>query len=267
MTIDIGLSANHLVTPSGPAGFLFNFQDVTKVRKLERDARMQHRLAAVGEMAAGIAHEIRNPLASISGSAQVLRGSATPGSSERRLMEIVVSESQRLSSILEDFLKYVKPRERLVEEVDAAAALKDVAMLLSHSDERLPGHEIVVDIVPESVVLPADAGQIRQIFWNLARNALAAMPDGGRLAISARLEGESWVVAVSDEGRGMTDEERDRLFTPFAHSVRGGTGLGLAIVYRIVEEHGGSIRVDTSRGTGTTISIALPVRAARREVA
>jgi two-component system sensor histidine kinase PilS (NtrC family) len=266
-----GVSVTALRDDSGrTTGRIFIFQNLTDLKRLEGEVRLKEKMAAVGELAAGIAHEIRNPLASISGSAQVLRGSSSPGSSERRLMEIVVQESQRLSSILEDFLKYVKPRERVVEPVDAAASRRDVALLLENSDERLPGHEIKVDLDPPSVVLPADAGQLRQIFWNLARNALAAMPDGGRLTILGRLDGSSWVASLRDEGRGMSAEERDRLFTPFAHSFRGGSGLGLAIVYRIVEEHGGTIRVDTTEGHGTTISISLPVELAgiaQREVA
>ena len=173
-------------------------------------------------------------------------------------MDIVVHESQRLSSILEDFLRYVRPRERAEEPVDAPAALRDVLTLLAHSDEMSPRHHVTLDLVPESAIVSADPGQLRQIFWNLARNAIAAMPGGGILSVSSRLEGGRWKVAISDEGRGMTAEERDRLFTPFAHSFPGGTGLGLAIVYRIVEEHGGTIRVDTEPNRGTTITIALP---------
>ncbi|HEV8267131.1 MAG TPA: ATP-binding protein, partial [Thermoanaerobaculia bacterium] len=205
-----------------------------------------------------IAHEIRNPLASISGSVQVLRSTSIPDSSEGRLMDIVVKESHRLSSILEDFLKYVRPRERAVEPVDASATLRDAVTLLQHSDELGPAHRVEAKVEPESVVVPADPGQLRQIFWNLARNAIAAMPAGGTLRISSRLSGDSWTFSVADEGRGMTADERDRLFTPFAHSFPGGTGLGLAIVYRIVEEHGGTITVDTAPGRGTTFTITLP---------
>jgi two-component system sensor histidine kinase PilS (NtrC family) len=240
-------------------GRIFIFQNLTDLKKLESEVRLKEKMAAVGELAAGIAHEIRNPLASISGSVQVLRSSAIPGSSERRLMEIVVNESQRLSSILEDFLRYVRPRERAVEPVDGPAALRDVLTLLQHSEERSSEHHFVMTLDPESQIISADPGQLRQIFWNLARNALAAMPSGGTLTISARNTGSAWSVSMRDEGRGMTAEERDRLFTPFAHTFPGGTGLGLAIVFRIVEEHGGNIRVDTAPQGGTTISISFPL--------
>ena len=255
-----GISATALRDGSGyTIGRILIFQNLTELKRLEGEVRLKDKLAAVGELAAGIAHEIRNPLASISGSVQVLKNSSSPGSPEQRLMEIVVAESQRLSSILEDFLRYVRPKERAFEPVDAPAALDDVLTLLAHGDEVSPNHRLVKELDPPSVVVQADPGQLRQIFWNVSRNALAAMPGGGALRVSARLQGASWNVSFTDEGHGMTAGERDRLFTPFAHSFPGGTGLGLAIVYRIVEEHGGTIRVDTSPGQGTTVSISLPL--------
>ncbi len=255
-----GISATALKDGSGyTIGRILIFQNLTELKRLEGEVRLKDKLAAVGELAAGIAHEIRNPLASISGSVQVLKNSWSPGSPEQKLMEIVVAESQRLSSILEDFLRYVRPKERAAEPVDAPAALDDVLTLLVHGDEVSSAHRVVKDFDPPSVVVQADPGQLRQIFWNVSRNALAAMPGGGTLIVAARLQGACWSVSFTDEGRGMTAGERGRLFTPFAHSFPGGTGLGLAIVYRIVEEHGGTIRVDTSPGHGTTVAISLPL--------
>ena len=239
-------------------GRILIFQNLTELKKLEGEVRLKEKLAAVGELAAAIAHEIRNPLASISGSVQVLSASAPPGSSERRLMEIAVQESHRLSAILEDFLKYVRPREQAIETVDAAAALRDVVTLLTHSDELSTRHRVTLRLEPESLLLRADPGQLRQVFWNLLRNAVAAMPAGGALVVEARASEDAWSVTVADEGRGMSREEQDRLFTPFAHAVPGGTGLGLAIVYRIVEEHGGRIGVKSAPGEGTEITLSLP---------
>ncbi|HSB36326.1 MAG TPA: ATP-binding protein [Thermoanaerobaculia bacterium] len=262
-----GISGSALRDADGRAtGRVLIFQNVTRIKKLEGEVRLKEKLAAVGELAAGIAHEIRNPLASISGSVQVLKDTVPPDSEEQRLMDIVLSESQRLARILEDFLRYVRPRERSVEPVDAPAALRDVLTLLSHSDEVSPQHQVVLDLEPESAVLPADPGQLRQIFWNVARNAFEAMPAGGRLTVTARLSTDTWTAAFADDGRGMSPEERDRLFTPFAHSFPGGTGLGLAIVYRIVEEHGGRIAVDTELNRGTTVTISLPAPSADRPV-
>ncbi len=254
-----GVSSSALRDGSGyTVGRILIFQNVTHVKRLEGEVRLKDKLAAVGELAAGIAHEIRNPLASISGSVQALQGSVPADSPEHRLMAIVVAESHRLSTILEDFLRYVRPKERALEPVDAPAALRDVLTLLQHSDEVSPRHAIDVKTAPDSFVLSADPGQLRQIFWNVARNALAAMPGGGVLTVIATLEGTFWKVSFADEGHGMTEEERDRLFTPFAHSFPGGTGLGLAIVHRIVEEHGGTIEVETAPGRGTTVAISLP---------
>jgi two-component system sensor histidine kinase PilS (NtrC family) len=261
-----GISSSALRDASGStAGRILIFQNVTHVKRLEGEVRLKDKLAAVGELAAGIAHEIRNPLASISGSVQALQGFVPPDSPEHRLMKIVVAESHRLSTILEDFLRYVRPKERAVELVDAPAALRDVLTLLQHSDEVSERHAIDLRVAPDTFVLPADPGQLRQVFWNVARNALAAMPGGGTLVVTATLEGAFWKVSFADEGHGMTAEERDRLFTPFAHSFPGGTGLGLAIVHRIVEEHGGSVGVDTAPGRGTTVSISLPRDAASRD--
>jgi two-component system sensor histidine kinase PilS (NtrC family) len=258
-----GISGSALRDGQGDVtGRILIFQNVTRIKELEGEVRLKEKLAAVGELAAGIAHEIRNPLASISGSVQVLKETVPPDSEERRLMGIVVAESQRLASILEDFLRYVRPRARSVEVVDAPAALRDVLTLLSHSDEVSPEHDVILDLAPGSVVLPADPGQLRQVFWNVARNAMAAMPGGGRLTVTSRWSGGNWTVGFADEGRGMTQEEQDRLFTPFAHSFPGGTGLGLAIVYRIVEEHGGRIQVDTELNRGTIVTISLPAPAA-----
>ena len=245
-------------------GRIMIFQNLTELKKLEGEVRLKEKLAAVGELAAAIAHEIRNPLASISGSVQVLSATAPPGSSERRLMEIVVQESHRLSSILEDFLKYVRPREQAIETVDAGAALRDVVTLLTHSDELSPRHDVTLDLEPESVLLRADPGQLRQVFWNLLRNAVAATPGGGKLALEARVSDATWSVTVSDDGRGISREEQDRLFTPFAHATPGGTGLGLAIVYRIVVEHGGKIRVKSAPGEGTAITLSLPLAGSAR---
>lgn len=254
-----GVSATSLRGPAGEvSGRLMIFQNLTALKRLEGEVRLKEKMAAVGELAAAITHEIRNPLASISGSAQALGGSFPPGSPDRRLLDIVVEESHRLSRILEDFLKYTRPAQRAAERIDVAAALRDIVTLLSHSDELGDGHVLEADIEPPSVQFDVDPGQLRQVFWNLLRNAIAAMPGGGRLRVRARVEGSSWTVSFSDSGRGMAEAEKDRLFAPFGHSARGGTGLGLAIVYRIVQEHGGTIGVESAPGSGTTITVRLP---------
>jgi two-component system sensor histidine kinase PilS (NtrC family) len=255
----VGYSVRALKDPSsGEDGSLIVFQDLTEVKKLERQARFNEQLAAVGELAAGIAHEIRNPLASISGSVQVLSNELTVGSAERRLMEIIVSESNRLSKILEEFLRFVRPQERQVAVFDVAASLREVLELFRLSDEVSDAHTITLDVDPPVSLLAADRDQIRQIIYNVAKNAVRAMPDGGTLTVEGREDRAWYSIRFRDTGRGMSEEEIARVFTPFSTAFDGGTGLGMAIVRRIVEDHGGAIDVESKPGEGTTVTILLP---------
>ena len=247
----------------GTAGFLALFQDLTDVKKLEEEARSREKLAAVGQLAAGIAHEIRNPLASISGSAQMLGNDMRTGSSERRLVEIIVAESRRLSKILEEFLHYARPRPRKNLVFDVGATLSEAMDLFSHSDE-VGDHHLLNLQVESAISVFGDPDQVRQIFWNVARNAIAAMPDGGILDVTGRVEDSWYAIRFHDTGRGMTSDRRDVLFQPFATAFDGGTGLGMAIVRRLVDEHGGRIAVDSRPGFGTAIDIYLPRRTAER---
>src|SRR5436190_5530369 len=260
--IEVGLSATHLETPGGRAGFLFTFQNVTTIKKLERDAAIQQRLAAVGEMAAGIAHEIRNPLASMSGSIQILRQELPLTSEQEQLMDIVLRESERLNTTIRSFLAYARPQRFQIARFDVRRALNDTALLLRNSAEVRDGHEILVDVPPTELWYEADEGQIKQIVWNLATNGLRAMPDGGRLHLVGALESASDGVTliVRDEGIGIAPDELDALFQPFHGSFAKGSGLGLAIVHRIVSDYHGEIQVSSHPGAGTTVSVRLPAR-------
>lgn len=254
----LGYSLRVLEGAEGDEGTLILFQDLTEVKKLEGRARFNEQLAAVGELAAGIAHEIRNPLASISGSVQVLSNELSVGSTERRLMEIIVSESNRLSGILEEFLRFVRPQERRVASFDVATTISEVMEIFRLSDEVSDAHTIELDVFPGSSTLSGDRDQIRQIIYNMAKNAVRAMDAGGKLTISGREEGGWYVIRFSDTGRGMSSDEIARIFTPFSTAFDGGTGLGMAIVRRIVEDHGGVIDVESRPGEGTTVTIQLP---------
>jgi two-component system sensor histidine kinase PilS (NtrC family) len=256
----IGYSIRKL---KGTAGFLVLFQDLSDVKSLEAEARSREKLAAVGQLAAGIAHEIRNPLASISGSAQMLGNEMRTGSSERRLVEIIVAESRRLSKILEDFLHYARPGAPQCVVFDVGASLSEAMNLFSHSDE-VRDHHLLNLQVESAASIYGDPGQVRQIFWNVARNAIAAMPDGGILDVTGRVENDWYAIRFHDTGRGMSPERQEMLFQPFATAFDGGTGLGMAIVRRLVEEHGGRIRVESRPGFGTAIEIFLPRRTAER---
>jgi two-component system, NtrC family, sensor histidine kinase PilS len=260
--LEIGLTATHLETPRGRAGLLFTFQDVTAIKKLERDAAIQQRLAAVGEMAAGIAHEIRNPLASMSGSIQILRQELPLSSEQEQLMDIVLRESERLNTTIRSFLAYARPQKFQIARFDVRRALNDTALLLRNSAELREGHEILADVPATELWYDADEGQIKQIVWNLATNGLRAMPQGGRLHLTAALETgcDDVVLTVRDQGVGIAAEELDSLFQPFHGSFAKGSGLGLAIVHRIVSDYNGEIRVSSHPGAGTTVSVRLPAR-------
>ena len=260
--IEIGFSAAPLQTPGGRAGFLFTFQDVTNIKKLERDAAIQQRLAAVGEMAAGIAHEIRNPLASMSGSIQILRQELPLSSEQEQLMDIVLRESERLNTTIRSFLAYARPQRFAIARFDIRRALNDTALLLRNSAEVLDGHDIDVDVPATELWYEADEGQIKQIIWNLATNGLRAMPHGGRLELVGAVDpaSDAVVLSVQDEGVGISPEALDGLFQPFHGTFAKGSGLGLAIVHRIVTDYNGEIRVSSQPGQGTTITVSLPAR-------
>jgi two-component system, NtrC family, sensor histidine kinase PilS len=266
-TIDIGLTASHLAFPDGRSGLLFTFQDVTDLRRLERNARLQQRLAAVGEMAAGIAHEIRNPLAAMSGSIQVLRQELPLTDEQGQLMDIVLRESERLNDTIRSFLAYARPQRFSVGRLDLRKTLEDTAVLLRNSSDVLAGHVVEVDVPPSPVWYEADENQVRQIIWNLAANGLRAMAEGGRLRLalasdSSAGSGAEIVLTVADEGCGIPAEELDEIFQPFRSSFDKGTGLGLAIVYRIVADYGGTIQVSSTIGKGTVVGVRLPTRPA-----
>jgi len=263
--IEIGLSAAPLMTPRGQTGFILTFQDVTDPRKQEREARVQQRLAAVGEMAAGIAHEIRNPLASMSGSIQILRQELPLTDEQGQLMDIVIRESERLNDTIRNFLDYARPQRQAMRHLDVRTILTDTATLLQNSAERQEAHRIVVDVPRAEVLFQADEGQIRQIVWNLATNGLRAMPDGGQLTLAVTApqdDGGHVEISVADQGVGIAPEDLDGVFQPFRGGFSRGTGLGLSIVHRIVSDYGGEVGVTSARGAGTTVRVRFPVVAA-----
>ena len=260
--VDIGLSAAGLITSTGLSGFLFTFQDTTESRRLEREARVAQRMAAIGEMAAGIAHEIRNPLGSISGSIQVLRSELSLNPEQSQLMDIVLRESERLNSTIRSFLAYARPQRPSVGRIDVRPILQDAALLLRNSAEVGPDHRVEVESPDSPVWCEADDGQIRQIVWNLATNGVRAMPSGGRLLLSSHQGAtpHEAVIVVSDEGVGISEADLEAIFQPFHGSFARGSGLGMAIVHRIVSDHGGEIRVTSNPGAGTLVEVRLQDR-------
>lgn len=239
-------------------GYIVIFQDLTRWRRMQEELRMRDRMVAVGELAAGLAHEIGNPLAAISGSVQMLSGSVDGDPAQRKLIEILLKESHRLDRTIKGFLRFARPRDRSSVSFDIARLLAENFELLKNSEEVSERHRLEMDLDPPSARLFADPDQVSQIFWNLARNALRAMPDGGQLRVVGQLQGDWYRLQVIDTGRGMSEEQRTNLFHPFQSFFDGGTGIGMAIVYRIVQEHGGRLRVDSRPGAGTIITAELP---------
>jgi two-component system, NtrC family, sensor histidine kinase PilS len=222
-------------------------------------------------MAAGIAHEIRNPLASMSGSIQILRQELPLTEEQSQLMDIVLRESDRLNETIRSFLAYARPQRLSMARVDVRQIITDTALLLQNNAELRDAHHIDVEVPPEPAWFVADENQIRQVVWNLATNGVRAMPNGGtlRLSVSRREEDATApgdvVIRVEDQGVGIAPEELDGIFQPFRGAFERGTGLGLAIVHRIVSDYGGDVRVTSQRGVGTRVEVTLPLTTAARD--
>jgi two-component system, NtrC family, sensor histidine kinase PilS len=271
--LHLGIGAYVLRDASGAAGGeVVIFQDVTEVVAMERELRRSERLAAVGELSASIAHEIRNPLAAISGSIQVMQSNANLVES-RRLMEIALREVDRLDRLIADFLQFARPGEPKVELVPLADLVGEVLEMFEASR---PAKVAVECDLHQGLGVHADPAQLRQVLWNLLANAAQAMPDGGAVRIEARPargrasqddassgrmdEEKPWAeITVMDEGIGIPRELMDRVFDPFFTTKAGGTGLGLAIVHRVIAEHRGVVRVEPGAGSfRTAIRVSLP---------
>jgi two-component system sensor histidine kinase PilS (NtrC family) len=259
--LDIGLSVSPLAQAKRdvPGGFLLAFQDLTEVKSLENAVRTNEKLAAVGEMAACLAHEIRNPLGSISGSAQMLMSEPGMSPEHERLLSIIRRESQRLSDSLNQFLLQTRPSSKLRGPIDIGSVVERALTLLQKDSELQGRHRVEFARTPAPLLCLADADAVTQVFWNLARNGIEAMPSGGTLRIDLSRQGQDAVLRFRDQGRGMAEEEIGRLFEPFRSRSPMGTGLGLSIVYRIVREHSGDILVRSVPGEGTEVEVRLPL--------
>jgi two-component system, NtrC family, sensor histidine kinase PilS len=260
LALRLGFSIAPLSGESGEtSGMVITFQDLTDIRALEETSRRQDRMAAVGRLAASIAHEIRNPLAAMRGSIQMLRSEMDGNTEQAQLMEIILRESDRLNKIVADYLNYARPRPAELKDVDISALVADTFKLLRNSAELSVGHVLEEDLPSRPAIVSGDPEQLKQVCWNIARNALKSMPEGGKFSVSlSEVDGNRLRLSFSDTGCGMTPEQVERLFEPFT-STTGGTGLGLSIVYQIIRDHSGTINVRSLQGEGTTITVELPV--------
>lgn len=256
--------ASELTVPDrGIVGYVYTLDDLTQVRRLEREVRVQDRLAAVGRLSAAIAHEVRNPLTSIAGCASLLAEMPDLNEEHRRLLQIVTRESERLNGIITDFLAYSRAKKYVFDNVDLIPLLEDTLTLLEH---RVEAQDLAIRIERkysvDTAFAQADGDRLKQVFWNFCENAVRAMGKGGKLTVAIEQLGDDWQFSFADTGPGMSPQMIEKIFEPFQSQFEGGTGLGLAIVYQIVQAHEGKVFARSKQGQGCTFVLQLKRAAA-----
>ncbi len=237
-------------------GLIVACEDLSAQRAMEARMRQADRLATLGRLAANIAHEIRNPLASLTGAIEALTGEVPAAEQRDRLTQIVLRESERLDQMIKAFLDYARPTPLAIGVVDVSEIVEEVLVLLEHRE--LPPGLKLVRAVPAALPWQLDQHRVRQALWNLCLNAVQAMPAGGELTVSVSADERTLKIAVGDTGEGIAPPDLGHVFEPFFSTKPGGSGLGLALVHRIVNEHGGDIEVQSLPGLGTTFIVSLP---------
>jgi signal transduction histidine kinase len=233
------------------------------LRAAEKELLVRERLSEAGRVSASLAHEIRNPLAAISGSVQVLKKEISLSAEQRELMDIVLKESERVSHSLEQFLDFALPAKQVFSPINLRDILDETLKILQGGGELNGKVELGGNFRDADVPFFGNAGQFKQVFWNLIKNAVKAMPQGGRLSIDFPEPRKKAVrILVADTGRGMTEEDQEHLFEPFYSGFENGRGLGLSIVRKIVDDYDGRIDVRSELHKGTEVAIMLPVRRA-----
>lgn len=249
-------------------GWIVSFRDITRLKKMEEEVKRADRLAAVGKMAAGIAHEIRNPLASMSGSIQLLSNELDLEPENKQLMQIVLRETDRLNMLITDFLMFARPPQMNPIPLSIGKLLIETVDILQN--DPMCNNVVIEKAIPLAPRVVADPDQLRQVFWNLLTNAVQSMPSGGKLTLTSEwTRGGPWeiyeygaLVAISDTGMGMKEEVKDNVFDPFFTAKPKGSGLGLTTAYRIVEKHNGRIWCESEVDVGTTFYVFIPARGA-----
>lgn len=236
-------------------GFIGIFDDLTEIRRMQEEMRQKEKLADIGELAANIAHEIRNPLASLKGSVEILKEDAVSPEYKKKLMDIALGEMQRLDAIITEFLSYSRPKAIESSVFDLHQVLDETVEMLKQRDAE---KVVFVKDFGGTMYIKADQQRLQQVFWNLGINAIEAMPEGGRLRIGTAGRKELVEIIFEDTGIGIGQESRKKIFYPFFTTKQSGTGLGLSIAYRIVQDHSGNIAFSSTLGEGTRFRIFLP---------
>jgi two-component system sensor histidine kinase PilS (NtrC family) len=252
--IGLGISTLRGIDES-TKGFIVIFQDLTQLKRLETEMKQKEKWAAIGELSSNIAHEIRNPLASLKGSIEMLKEDSVSKNYKKRLMEIALNEMERLDRIITDFLTYSRPTPPEFKRFELHGMLDETIELLKNVEQN---NISINKKYTGRLEVDADPQKMRQVFWNLGINSIEAMPEGGELIISTRNMDRYVEIIFKDFGAGIDEKNIEKIFYPFFTTKENGTGLGLAIAYRIIEEHNGRINVNSSPGVGTTFEIILP---------
>ena len=246
------------VQEKGTIGHVYTLDDLTEIRRLEREVRMQDKLAAVGRLAAAIAHEIRNPLTSIAGSVSMLTEIPNLNPEHKQLLEIVTRESERLNAIITDFLAYSRTKQYQFAVVDLLPLLQDTLTLLQNRlTKENSGIQIKQNYQVQKAFARVDGDKLKQVFWNISENAVRAMKSGGTLTVSVTTLGEDWQIGFADTGPGINPQLIEKIFEPFQSQFEGGTGLGLAIVYQIMQAHDGKVWARSKQGQGCEFVLRL----------
>ena len=263
--LTLGCSVSFLNDGTGKRiGDILVFQDLTAIKKMELILEKNRRLAFIGEMAAGLAHEMRNPLASISGSIQVLHKSLPLNEPDERLMQIILRGKDQLESFMRDFLLLSRPTPGMSEMIKITDIIEDILESIRYLPDWRDDIQVIKSLQDHLPFIRANKTEIRQLIWNVLMNAIQSMPNGGRVTIETGKDtpdisaGQFLEIKISDNGQGIMENDLGKIFEPFYTTREKGTGLGLAIVNRIVEGHAGKIKVDSRSGEGTTFTIWLP---------
>jgi two-component system sensor histidine kinase PilS (NtrC family) len=255
----VGFSLNALTDAHGELrGGLVVFQDLSEIVRLREAATRGERLAVLGRLSAGLAHEIRNPLSSISGSVELVRSSKLLEEDDRRLLGIVLREVERLDDLVSTMLLVGKPREPLRRQNDLRQLVEEVVAMAQRGPACDSGVYIATELPDTPVFAWVDGDQIRQVLWNLVKNALQASPRATTVCLRARSAENVAIFEVIDEGRGIDEHQRERIYDMFHSERTHGAGIGLALVRQIIDAHGGSIEIISEHRRGATFVVTVP---------
>lgn len=255
--VTLGFSTSDLKdTEERTQGYIIIFQDLTEVKQLEDRLMTSEKMALLGQLAAGLAHELRNPLSAISGAVEILSSDVKPTEDNLRLVRMASQEVDRLNLLVEDFLILTMPIQKLTTLVDLGRIISDTIESFTKTIRR--GNIEILNQVEKGIYVQADSYRLKQAMWNLLLNSVDAMPIGGLIIIKSKTEDNNVVIEISDEGKGIDENFISRIFDPFFTTKEVGTGLGLAIVQKVIEGYNGKINVVSSRGNGATFVITLP---------